>query len=83
MSVAVTVAINKGISDDMVRSSINTSKANMVAAIRSYASWGYFDYRMKGEGFEQGYQSVPVDWGINSERKIGFFKKVKEITGAK
>ncbi len=53
---------------------------NMIAATRVYASWGYFDYRMKGEGFEQGYQSVPVDWGINSERKKGFFFKVKEIT---
>lgn len=54
---------------------------NFVAAIRSYASWGYFDYRMKGEGFESGYQSVPVDWGINSERKKSFFNKLKEITG--
>jgi hypothetical protein len=54
---------------------------NFTTAVRSYASWGYFDYRMKGEGFENGYQSVPVDWGINSERKKGFFKKLKEITG--
>jgi hypothetical protein len=28
-----------------------------------------------------GFQSVPVDWGINSERKKGFFNLVKEITG--
>jgi len=54
---------------------------NFVNAIRSYASWGYFDYRMKGEGFEQGYQSIPVDWGLHSERKKQFFKKLKEITG--
>jgi hypothetical protein len=54
---------------------------NFVNAIRSYASWGYFDYRMKGEGFEQGYQSVPVDWGIHSQRKKQFFKTLKEITG--
>jgi hypothetical protein len=54
---------------------------NFVSAIRAYASWGYFDYRMKDEGFEAGYQSVPVDWGINSQRKIGFFSKLKEITG--
>jgi hypothetical protein len=56
---------------------------NMSAATREYASWGYFDYRMKDEGFEQGYQSVPVDWGINSDRKKGFFLKMKEITGFK
>lgn len=55
----------------------------MVTATKAYASWGYFDYRMEGEGFEQGYQSVPVDWGINSERKKAFFYKLKEITGSK
>lgn len=54
---------------------------NFTAAISAYASWGYFDYRMKDEGFEQGYQSVPVDWGINSERKKGFFELLKEVTG--
>ncbi len=54
---------------------------NLVEAVRSYSSWGYFDYRREGEGFEQGYQSVPVDWGINSERKKQFFNKIKEISG--
>ncbi|HLV33844.1 MAG TPA: hypothetical protein VKY59_01970, partial [Spirillospora sp.] len=54
---------------------------NMVAAVREFASWGYFDYRMEGEGFEQGYQSVPVDWGIRSERKRSFFNLLREITG--
>ncbi len=54
---------------------------NFIAAVSAYASWGYFDYRKKGEGFEEGYQSVPVDWGINSERKKGFFNLMKEITG--
>jgi hypothetical protein len=54
---------------------------NFVAAIQNYASWGYFDYRMNNEPFEDGYQSVPVDWGINSERKKGFFRLLKEITG--
>jgi hypothetical protein len=54
---------------------------NFVSSIQSYASWGYFDYRMKDEGYESGYQSVPVDWGINSDRKKEFFKKLKEVTG--
>ncbi|MCL6260761.1 hypothetical protein M3O96_16790 [Aquiflexum sp. TKW24L] len=54
---------------------------NFKAAVSAYTSWGLFDYRMKDEGFEQGYQSVPVDWGTNSERKKGFFKLLKEITG--
>jgi histidinol phosphatase-like PHP family hydrolase len=54
---------------------------NFTAAIKGYASWGYFDYRMKDEPFESGYQSVPVDWGINSDRKKSFFNLLKEITG--
>jgi hypothetical protein len=55
---------------------------NMLAAVSGYAGWGYFDYRMKGEAFEQGYQSVPVDWGITSDRKKGFFRLLKDLTGA-
>lgn len=54
---------------------------NFTAAVSEYASWGYFDYRMKDEGFDEGYQSVPVNWGISSERKRGFFRKLAEITG--
>ena len=53
---------------------------NMVAALSQYASWGYFDYRMDGEGFVDGYQSVPVDWGINSARKRDFFKLLMAVT---
>jgi hypothetical protein len=54
---------------------------NFVAATSAYASWGYFDFRMKDEGFDEGYQSVPVNWKISSARKKGFFNKLKEITG--
>ncbi len=54
---------------------------NMIAAVSQYVGWGYFDYRMQGEGFVEGYQSVPVDWGIHSQRKTGFFNLLKEITG--
>ncbi len=52
---------------------------NFIAATRSYASWGYFDFRMKDEGFDEGYQSVPVNWRISSDRKRGFFNLVKKI----
>jgi hypothetical protein len=55
---------------------------NLLAALGEYASWGYFDYRMAGEGFDDGYQSVPVNWGISSPRKRAFFGLVKEITGS-
>jgi hypothetical protein len=53
---------------------------NFMAATSAYASWGYFDYRMKDEGFAEGYQSMPADWGINSERKKGFFSLLKQMT---
>jgi hypothetical protein len=56
---------------------------NFIAAVGEYASWGYFDFRMKGEGFDEGYQSVPVNWGISSERKKGFFRLCAEITAEK
>jgi hypothetical protein len=56
---------------------------NFTAAVGEYASWGYFDYRMQGEGFDEGFQSVPVNWGISSARKRGFFQLLSEITGAK
>jgi hypothetical protein len=54
---------------------------NFVEAVGTFASWGYFDFRMKGEGFDEGYQSVPVNWSTSSERKMGFFKLLREITG--
>jgi hypothetical protein len=56
---------------------------NFLAAISEYASWGYFDYRMKGEGFDEGYQSVPVNWKTSSDRKRGFFHLLRTITGEK
>lgn len=59
----------------------NQDMNNMIAAFSSHASWGFFDFRRDGEGFKEGYQSVPVDWGINSERKRAFFTKLKEISG--
>jgi hypothetical protein len=54
---------------------------NFVAAVGKYASWGFFDWRMPGEGFDDGYQSVPINWGISSERKRAFFSLLKEMTG--
>jgi hypothetical protein len=57
------------------------SENHLGSAIDEYASWGYFDFRMTGEGFDEGYQSVPVNWGISSDRKRAFFTKLKEITG--
>jgi hypothetical protein len=60
---------------------------NMLAAVESYASWGYFDGGASSGGgvalgdYENGYQLVPVHWGINTPTKQGFFSLLKEITG--
>jgi len=53
---------------------------NFLSATKVHASWGYFDYRMKDESFEDGYQSVPVDWGINGKRKKSFFGLLRKMT---
>jgi len=55
---------------------------NMIAAVSRYASWGLFDYRLKGEGYDEGYQNVPANWGISSQRKRGFFGLLAKMTGA-
>lgn len=60
---------------------------NLLAAIQSYASWGYFDGgagsggRSAAGDYIDGYQNVPVNWGINTPRKRAFFDTVREITG--
>ncbi|MCH6256522.1 hypothetical protein MLD52_08180 [Puniceicoccaceae bacterium K14] len=57
-------------------------ESNFRSAIESYASWGYFDYRRSNEkDISIGYQSVPVDWGVNDSRKRAFFEYVKVIAG--
>jgi len=55
---------------------------NMLAAVDRHASWGLFDWRREGEGFEEGYQCVPVDWGARSQRKRAFFRLLAELTGS-
>jgi hypothetical protein len=60
---------------------------NMAAAVESYASWGYFDGGASSGGgtahgnYADGYQLVPVNWGINTPIKQGFFRLLREITG--
>ncbi len=54
---------------------------NFIAAVGAYASWGYLDLRLKGEDFDQGYQHVPVNWSISSDRKRFFFNLLTDITG--
>jgi hypothetical protein len=53
---------------------------NLMKALSEYASWGYFDPGKPD--YSDGYQSPPVNWGINTERKKAFFALLKEITGS-
>ncbi len=59
---------------------------NFTSALSAYASWGYFD---PGEGaggtvafgdYCDGYQNIPVNWGINTPRKRAFFDLLAEVT---
>jgi hypothetical protein len=47
---------------------------NFVMALSEYASWGFFD--------PDGYQRVPVNWGINTSRKQSFFGFLSLMTQA-
>ena len=60
---------------------------NFLSALSAYASWGYFD---PGEGaggvsvfgdYRDGYQNIPVNWGLTTPRKRGFFELLSQITG--
>jgi len=53
---------------------------HLMSALKNYASWGYFD--PGSNNYRDGYQSPPVNWTINTERKRSFFRKLKEITSA-
>jgi hypothetical protein len=46
---------------------------NMTTAVESGVSWGYFDWI--------GFQKVPANWGIDTERKKQFFDLLYEMTG--
>jgi len=61
---------------------------NMINAFTAGASWGFFDFRKRGETlaagdptFHEGFQSVPVDWGIGSQRKKDFFMLLSRLSG--
>jgi hypothetical protein len=55
---------------------------NFAAAVKNYASWGYFDFRESDEhyNYNMGYQSVPTNYHIITDRKIAFFEMLAQIT---
>ena len=51
------------------------------SCIAEHVSWGWFDWRRNGEGYDEGYQSMPVNWSLSSDRKHGFHARIAEIAG--
>ena len=52
---------------------------HLLAAVDEHVSWGCYD---QGENnYTDGFQSPPVNWGINTEDKKQFAAKVKQVTG--
>lgn len=71
-----------------------TDIPNLEAAWRNHVSWGYFDQgagsklawferteRERDHAALSGFQTPPVNWGINTPEKRTFFERVAEITG--
>ena len=60
---------------------------NLLTAVAHGASWGYFDPGAGAGGtaargnYQDGYQLVPVNWGVSTDRKRAFFGLLREITG--
>ena len=52
---------------------------DLIAAVEQHASWGFYDPGEDARGYHvsssytDGFQNVPINWTINTERKRGFF----------
>ncbi len=57
----------------------STSIANLDAATAAGASWGYYDQGLND--YVEGFQSAPVNWGINTVAKQSFFGLVSRLAG--
>lgn len=61
---------------------------NFLAATAEHASWGYFDPGPAAGGgafhsdYTEGFQNVPVNWRLTTQRKRSFFALLQEITGS-
>lgn len=60
---------------------------DLISAVEHHASWGLYDpgagaggYHTRGN-YIDGFQNVPINWTINTERKRAFFKLLLDITG--
>ena len=56
----------------------HTDVSSLWACAEEHATQGYFDQGTNN--YRDGYQTPPVDWGINTEQKRRFFGLLREIT---
>jgi hypothetical protein len=56
------------------------SSFNLQAATREHVGWGYYDQGLNN--YRDGFQSPPVNWGINTLAKWLFFDQVARLTGS-
>ena len=60
---------------------------NFFNALKGRAGWGYFDPGQGAGGraaygdYVEGYQNPPVNWRLNTPRKIAFFETLRAVTG--
>ena len=52
---------------------------HLLASIDEYVSWGY--YEQGQSNYQDGFQSPPVNWAINTDNKKQFFELVRKVTG--
>ena len=52
---------------------------HLLASVDEYTSWGY--YEQGQNNYQDGFQSPPVNWTINTDNKRQFFELVKKVTG--
>jgi hypothetical protein len=52
---------------------------HLLASIDEYVSWGY--YEQGQSNYQDGFQSPPVNWTINTDNKKEFFELVRKVTG--
>jgi hypothetical protein len=52
---------------------------HLLTSVDEYTSWGY--YEQGQNNYQDGFQSPPVNWTINTDNKRQFFELVKNVTG--
>jgi hypothetical protein len=63
----------------IVDTECGTEIPKMETAVAGGAGWGYHDQGLNN--YVDGFQSVPVNWGINTPVKQAFFDRVKRYAG--